>query len=173
MPEDRRAVFQGIVAAWVLSAGFIGAGVWLVEWFDLFQPVTHGKATASALTISALPLVAGIAVAARLRHFHQDIDGAAPAPGTPLDLVRRYIQNTTEQTLLFAIAAVALFFAAPEASAPILPVMGLWFAIARALFWIGYWRAPLARAIGFAATFHPTLVLLAAALVAALGPQGA
>jgi hypothetical protein len=42
----------------------------------------------------------------------------------------------------------------------LIPILVAWWMIARALFWIGYHRDPLHRAIGFAATFHPTVAVL-------------
>jgi uncharacterized membrane protein YdbT with pleckstrin-like domain len=167
-PQDRASVLKGILTAWGLSIAFIVTGVWLQTQFAILSFATFGKTAAFSLALSLLPLAAGIGWAARTRHFEQNIDGSAPAPGTPLHLTRRYIENTLEQTLLFFGASCALFFAAPAFSAAVLPIMAIWFCIARALFYFGYNRRPLARAVGFASTFHPTLALIAAAIIMTL-----
>ncbi|MEM6899588.1 MAG: MAPEG family protein [Pseudomonadota bacterium] len=154
-------MIRGITLAAALSVTFILIGYLLLLRTGWFQPVTYGKAAAFSLAIAALPLVAGIVSAARTRHMVQDIDGADPTPGTQLHFIRRFIQNTMEQTVLFAVAGVSFFFVAPQFSARLLPVMAVWFCVARALFWRGYNSPdPTRRAIGFAATFHPTVLLL-------------
>lgn len=78
-----------------------------------------------------------------------------------MDLSLRYITNTTEQLLLFSIAAAIL---APDTATTLLPVMGVWFLLAGAASFVGYRIHPLARAAGFAATFHSTIALLLHAL---------
>ena len=167
--EDRISILKSIAVADVSSILFITLGFFLLKHTGLFQPVTHGKAVAFSLVIATYPLALGLLWAASTRFFVQNLDGSDPEPGTPLDITRRYLQNTLEQTVLFALAAIAFFFAAPEFSASLLPVMAVWFFIARALFWIGYRSAnTLNRAIGFAASFHPSLCLLLAALVLSL-----
>ncbi|MEM7663294.1 MAG: MAPEG family protein [Pseudomonadota bacterium] len=168
-PEQRANVLRGMALAALLSGAFISTGYWLLLRTQWFQPVTYGKAAAFSLALASLPLMLGIAHAARIRHAVQDIDGADPAPGTLLHIIRRYVQNTLEQTVLFAVAGISFFFTAPEFSAKLLPVMAVWFCIARALFWRGYVSPdPTRRAVGFAATFHPTILLLLTSIALSL-----
>lgn len=154
--RDKRKVAIGILVAWLLALSFITAGLWI------FQPakMTAQHALAFTLTCAALPLAAGIGWAARLRHFSSNIDGSKPTEGSALDITLRFVTNTSEQSLLLALAAIGFFISAPGLSSALLPVMGVWYMIARALFYIGYRLAPLWRSIGFAGSFHPTLALL-------------
>jgi hypothetical protein len=165
--RDRLGVLLGILLAWGLSLAFIWAGSQVAA--GLTQTFTPRQAAALALLLAALPLAAGIGWAAALRHLASHIDGSRPLPGSRLDIVLRFVTNTTEQLALFAVACLALAELSPSVAARLLPVMGLWFLIARALFLAGYLLSPLARSVGFAATFHPTLLLLAYALLRALG----
>lgn len=168
-PTDKLAVIQGIVFAWIFSAIFIGLGFWLSQTLDFFTNLTWQETLSLTLMPPSFSLAIGIGWAARTRHLKQNIDGSKPDNGTPLDITLRYIQNTSEQLLLFLVMAICLTGAAPNLARAILPVLGLWFFIARALFWIGYRRTPTRRAIGFAATFHPTLVFLLVSCLALLG----
>lgn len=157
--KDRAIVTNGILTAWVISVIFIGGGYALLNKIGFLQPSTPQIAFAFAIIVSGVSLIAGIGRAAKLRHFSQDIDGSAPERGSPLDITRRYISNTVEQLLLFVIGAAALFYTAPDTAQRLLPVMGVWFLLARLLFWAGYQKHPLKRALGFAATYHPTIFL--------------
>lgn len=161
---EKLTVFKGIVLAWILSGAFIRIGYkFFPEWEVLdFDSSTH--ALGFALACGALSLILGVGWGARSRHMISNIDGSAPEPGSQLDITLRYNKNTAEQLLIFALAAFAFASAYPEISRALLPVMGIWFLIARALFWWGYHKHPLKRATGFAATFHPTIILLIAAI---------
>lgn len=158
--KDKLTVFKGIVTAWVISSAFIGIGYFLSVRFNWFAERSQTEILSIALLPATVSLVIGIGWAARTRHLRQNIDGSAPESGTTLDITLRYITNTTEQLLIFSLMAICLSGAAPEFSQSILPVLGTWFLVARILFWTGYIRSPLKRAVGFASTFHPTIVFL-------------
>ena len=157
--KDRGVVTKGILIAWIISVLFIGGGWAVFSRFGLFREFTPQTAFAFTVLIAGLTLLAGIGRAAQLRHFSQNIDGSAPVNGSPLDITRRYISNTVEQLLLFVIGATGLLYAAPDIAERLLPIMGVWFLVARLMFWVGYHKHPLKRAVGFAATFHPTIFL--------------
>ncbi|KIT18062.1 MAPEG family protein [Jannaschia aquimarina] len=152
--------------AWAL---FLVVVVPLLSLFRALSPVSPDDALAVALALPALCLAAGVGWAARLRFGGDSIDGTAPASGSGLDLTLRYVRNTTEQTVLFALASGALYLSAPLVAAWVLTPLAFWFAAMRIAFWVGYRRAPHLRALGFAGTFHPTvgLLLLSLAMIAA------
>ncbi|MEO9462528.1 MAG: hypothetical protein ABJ242_07325 [Marinomonas sp.] len=166
--QDRWLVLAGIAAAWLASIVFIyfGAAPFASTVFPADS--TAFEALAFALLLGVLPLFAGIGNAARLRHFTSNIDGSAPVSGSALDVTLRFVTNTAEQLILFSIASFGAATFAPTEAAICLPVMGLWFVIARTAFFIGYRITPLARAFGFAATFHPIIALGGYALFSAL-----
>ena len=141
---------MGIVTAWIISFNFILSGQYLSRKHNWFGAYPDHQILALALLPAVFALAIGIGWAAKTRHFSQNIDGSPPAEGTPLDITLRYIQNTLEQLVLFAAACFCLHSSAPEISRTVLPILGLWFFIARMMFWFGYKRAPLSRAIGFA-----------------------
>lgn len=165
MISAQRDVIRGMLIGWSLSAAFIGAG-----YFFVAPPFRSGdpRALAVALALPALALAATIGLVAAGRYSGPHIDGSKPPPDSGLDLKLRFLTNTAEQTLLFALAALAFWFAAPSIAFRLLPVMSVWFCMARVLFCIGYTLRPSWRAPGFAATFHPVAVLLVAALIFAV-----
>lgn len=157
---DKQKVLRGILIGWILSAIFIGTGFWFFTESQFDAKFTEWEMLSVTLFPPTLSLAAGIGWAARTRHFENNIDGSQPKAGSPLDITLRYIQNTSEQLLLFLLMTVCLYGAKPQFAQSILPVLGVWFFIARIMFWIGYRHKPVDRAIGFAATFHPTLIFL-------------
>lgn len=165
---QRRQVAGGIFVAWGLSGAFIGFGIWISNLTGpLFQ--TPNDAVGFTIVVVALPLIFGIGWAARTRHFISNIDGSRPAEGSALDLTLRYVTNTVEQVVLFGMTAGCLALIDPNHAVVVLPVMGLWFAVARALFYFGYRRTPIARSVSFAATFHPTVGLFVYCVIRLIG----
>jgi uncharacterized membrane protein YecN with MAPEG domain len=162
MPDirsQRMKVFAGIALSWVVSGAFIGLGYLASISLDLFSGWSATHAATFAMATASVTLIAGIGWAARTRHFVSNIDGSRPEPGSQLDLILRYVSNTTEQLVLFALGCQSLAATNEAMAIRLLPVMGIWFVIARALFFAGYRIAPLWRSVGFAATFHPTIML--------------
>lgn len=166
--KDRWLVFGGIVIAELTSILFIWAGFDLTRNLKIFQEKSSLEAMAFAILIATIPLIAGIGWVAMKRHMVSNIDGSPPLAGSSLDLTLRYVLNTLEQLVLFCVACIGAAILVPEMARNLLPVMGCWFLLARSAFFIGYQIHPLARAIGFAATFHPTVVLIVYAIVAFL-----
>lgn len=158
--DDKISVFRGIVISWVLSALFIGGGYWLSKSEHWFSGLSADLILSLTFLPPSLALAAGIGWAARSRHLDGHIDGSKPKAGSALDINLRFIQNTVEQLLLFGLMVFCLRGALPDLAQSILPILGVWFLIARTMFWAGYLSSPVRRAVGFAATFHPTLVFL-------------
>lgn len=161
---DRLAVLAGTLGAWVLSLSFVWLGVLITDRAGVFNDWSAVQAAAFALLMAGLTLAVGIGWAAGMRYFVSNIDGSRPETGSALDIALRYVSNTTEQLVLFSVACAGVTVAAPEVAQKLLPVLGCWFVLARIAFLFGYLHSPLARSVGFAATFHPTLVTVIYAL---------
>ncbi|NNE89662.1 MAG: MAPEG family protein [Silicimonas sp.] len=108
-----------------------------------------------AFAPGGLVLALMIGAMATRRFFADDIlDGNPPLAGSRADIDQRVLRNTVEQLVL----ALCLWpFAAMQLGAVTLITLGVSFAIARLLFWAGYHIAPPMRALGFAASFYPTI----------------
>ena len=113
------------------------------------------------LLLPALALFAGIAVVANQRFFVADaIDGARTSKSRLIEITLRYNQNTLEQTMLAAVAWAGLALALPHERLSLIPAMAIVFIVGRALFWIGYLIAPVARAFGLGLSAYPTFAAL-------------
>ena len=77
----------------------------------------------------------------------------------------RVMQNTLEQFVWFAVCVVALVTYLSPSQARIVPIVSVFFAVARLIYWWGYLRCgTLARAPGVQLTFTLNIGLLVAAL---------
>jgi hypothetical protein len=113
-----------------------------------------------ALVIACLAI--NIGLLARHRFFTpDDIDGGGLTAGTSqARLLQSMLQNTLEQSVLAL--GVHLIFSAvmPRAWQAAVPVAAMLFVIGRVLFWRGYAAGAPHRALGFALTFYPQVVML-------------
>jgi len=109
------------------------------------------------LILPGLTLLAGIAGAARRGFYADAIDGTRMPAHHGLEINLRYNQNTLEQTVLAAIAWMALGSVLAHDHLVLIPAMAFLFAFGRIAFWIGYRLHPLARAFGMVLTALPTL----------------
>jgi uncharacterized membrane protein YecN with MAPEG domain len=117
---------------------------------DLFQAMMAGLFPAGLVTILMIGRLAQ-------RRFFDDaiIDGDTFQPGSGADIDQRVLTNTVEQIVL-ALCVWPLAGALLGTGVPL--ALGLNFAAARILFWIGYHVSPPLRGLGFAATFYPTIL---------------
>lgn len=164
--SEQRGVLAGMLLGAAVPTLPIAAGVWLFpapaavsapERLDWLLPYA---------AVLALPLAAAIAAIARHRFFHDAvIDGSNDAADRWLTIARAVLQNTLEQTVLAALALLALAVLLPPSSLGALPAAAIWFVLARAAFALTYARGAAARSFGFAATFYPTLAGLGIAVI--------
>lgn len=156
----------------LVATGMTAAVVTLVVlWLHLAAlhlPMPEGDDRVSRLAFAArwlllpgLALFAGIAAVANQRFFTADaIDGARASQSRLLEITLRYNQNTLEQTVLAAIAWAGLALSLPHEMLTLIPAMASVFIVGRALFWIGYLIAPVARALGLGLSAYPTFAAL-------------
>jgi len=114
-------------------------------------------------------LAAAIANVARLRFFSvRDIAGSGDEGGSAkVRVAAAILQNTVEQAGL-AVATHLIVAASFDRTHTLITALVCLFAIGRLLFWIGYRHGAKARAFGFALTFYPSVLALAASATAIL-----
>lgn len=161
MTGTRKTILIGMLAGAVFAALWIYLG--LKIWASDVAPIdTMAARLGFAIQYEifvGLMLLAGVGTVARQRFFSDhDIDGSAPEQGSSVELNIRYIENTSEQVVLAFIAHLSLAVVIPIHLLHIIPLLVSLFVVARICFWIGYHISPAARAMGFAATFYPTVV---------------
>lgn len=117
--------------------------------------VPPALALPAAFLIPGCVMAAMIAALATRRFFNNDlIDGDVASTGSPAQIDQRVLTNTVEQLVLALLIWPFIGFSLGGA---VLIAMGLGMAVARLLFWLGYHISPPLRALGFAASFYPTL----------------
>ncbi len=118
----------------------------------------------AALLPAAMVLAAMVFAQMLLRFVTGAFDPLAGQDGRLLVLNQRVITNTVEQLAVFAPALLAWAAGADASAMPWVIALGVVFAAARIVFWIGYLIDPVARAAGMA----PSAAASVAAIVAAV-----
>jgi hypothetical protein len=142
----------------------ISAAAAAVLWFALLRFLPHpraGEPLPVALACSAiaalLTLVLGVEAIAHERLFTAAIDPLAGVETPRMRVNFRYLSNTVEQFIVFAVGLCALSaYATPR----LLVIVTIVWVVARWAFWIGYHRSPLLRAAGAPGMLQSMIVLL-------------
>jgi hypothetical protein len=144
---------------------FVVIGLWLTFVPDLFTnpddilaPIDRIGLGLRWAVILQLPLIVGILTVSQQRFWsHKHADGSAPDIGSPMEINRRYLTNTLEQTVLATIGMLALSITVPVDCMTFVPALTILFVLGRICFWVGYRVNPYIRAFGLALTFVPTI----------------
>lgn len=116
-------------------------------------------AAAWMLPIAILLLVMTLATGLG-RFFGGGADPTLNADSRYVDISRRSVTNTLEQSLIFALAALAMAAVTPAGQLGLLGSLVILFVIARLLFWFGYLRHPLYREAGMVLTYEINVVII-------------
>jgi hypothetical protein len=164
-PQRDVAFGMGIGLAVTLAS--LGVAV-LLQPFGAMPGAMSSRLEVLALGALAPSLALAFSIARLAAHrFHtpQDLDGSGLTSGTErASLLQALLQNTLEQVALALPVYAAWALLAPTHLIAVLPVAALLFLFGRTLFFWGYARGAAGRALGFALTFYPTVVLLAGAI---------
>lgn len=143
-----------------IALGMALGAVWAAVLIWIVGPALRGTflpinvALIGCVAPPGFVMLAMIGNLARRRFFDDTIiDGEPLAPGSGAEIDARVLQNTVEQSVLALLLWPMIGLVLGPA---LLIALGVSFAAARLLFWVGYHISPAARALGFAATFYPT-----------------
>ncbi|MBY8976543.1 MAPEG family protein [Rhodobacteraceae bacterium NNCM2] len=150
----------------------IGMLVWFAAAFALLPGAGIGGGAADRLAyaafwllLPAISLVLAVGLIARHRHLVNAIDGGWDPADRMLEIYRRNLANTVEQVLIASLAYPAFAINAPEGWLILIPAGCALFLLARLAFLWGLTKGGARdRAIGFACTFYPSVLLLLAGL---------
>ncbi|MCM8611635.1 MAPEG family protein [Accumulibacter sp.] len=164
LTDKQQGVLRGMVSG--VIATLLALTISIVAHEPAFESAPgYPAALVHALTWDVLIVVCllvNIGLLARHRFFTpDDIDGGGLTGGTPqAQILQSTLQNTLEQTVL-AVSVHALWAVAmPHAWQAAVPAAAILFFVGRVLFWRGYARGAPARALGFALTFYPSVVMV-------------
>ena len=137
--------------------------------FETPSATMDGRLHLLALAVLAPAITVAFSIARLGNHrFHspQDLDGSGLTQGTQrAKLLQSLLQNSLEQLVLALPAYLAWALLAPARLVHLILVAALLFVIGRVLFFHGYARGAPGRALGFALTFYPSVVVLVGALI--------
>jgi hypothetical protein len=159
-PNSRRTVIfhvlAGTILGWLLFALLFGL---------VLGPIAATKADRLAYAAAwLLPLAIVIflmsAATGLGRFFGGGTDPTLSTDSRYVDISRRVLTNTIEQSLVFALAALAMAALTPAGQLGLLGSLVILFVIARIVFWIGYLIDPLYREAGFALTAEINVVII-------------
>lgn len=167
MNEDWRKERKSGIAAIAISGA-----VSIALWFALmrFLPPLNGMEDVGARMLVALKcvvvatlfaLVAGVEAVAHERLQSAAFDPLAGHQTKRLQVNLRYLQNTLEQTVIFAVAlfGLAAYMTSGEAMRAVPAVTVIW-VVNRYAFWIGYHRSAAMRGLGAPSMAVSLIVLL-------------
>lgn len=167
---EQRNVLRGIAAALAIIALWFTA-VWVL-WPVPSIADTPGARLAFALKWDLAVvacLVVAVGLVARHRFFFNRIDGGWDPDDRLLENYRYNLANTVEQVLIAVPVHLGFAVTAPLAALGLVPAAAVLFCLARAAFLSGYFSGrPTNRAVGFACTFYPSVLLLAASVFMAI-----
>jgi len=126
------------------------------------QPVSRLGFALGAVAIAVLlALLPGVEAVAHERLVTPAIDPLAGYETQRMRVNLRYLQNTLEQTMVFAggLLPLAWYCADGSAMRAVVATTVVWI-LTRWAFWIGYHRSPLLRGLGAAGMLQSLLVLL-------------
>jgi uncharacterized membrane protein YecN with MAPEG domain len=172
LTDKQRGVLKGMAIGAATSLVVILAAI-LVGPPLLSPDASAGERLAFALRADAflaLWLCVSIGLLARHRFFTpEDIDGGGLTRGSETaQVLQATLQNTLEQTVLAVLVHMAWAILLPVSWIAAIPAAAILFLSGRVLFVRGYRGGAPSRAVGFALTFYPTVLMLVFVVVAAI-----
>ena len=155
MPRQRRTMSAAIAASFLVTVA-----LWFLLLRFLPVPATADPlptALACAAIAAMLTLVMGVEAIAHERLVTPAIDPLAGFETRRMRINARYLSNTVEQFIVFAIGLLALSHYAPSR---LLVIVSIVWIVARWAFWIGYHFSPLLRGFGAPGMLQSMIVLL-------------
>jgi hypothetical protein len=172
LTTKQRGVLKGIIAGAAISIVVI-VGAVLVGPMSLAPDASAGERLGFAIwsdAFIALWLGISIGLLARHRFFTpEDIDGGGLSSGSETaNILQSTLQNTLEQSVLAVLVHLAWSVLMPVSWISAIPAAVLLFLCGRVLFVSGYRGGAPSRALGFALTFYPSVLMLMFVIVTAI-----
>lgn len=168
--NTQRRVIAGMAAGAAATIGGIGGA--LVAGHDGLLVNVGPYSRIAFWTGFSVPvtmtLMAFVGDLARHRFFTpHDIDGGNDSPGARAR--QAVLQNTLEQVVIWSLLSLAWTVRMPVWTLAVIPVSSLLFVAGRYLFSRGYRRGAGGRALGFALTFYPSVLMAVLLLIEVSG----
>ncbi|MCA9654154.1 MAG: MAPEG family protein [Myxococcales bacterium] len=164
LSSKQRGVLAGMITALLLAIAAI-AGVRMAAEHLVLPADELGPRLRYGLPFELLPvLVMMLTIGVLARHRFvtpQDIDGSGLTPGSErARLLQAVLQNTLEQLVLALPTHLLWLVLVPLEWLAVAPACAVAWVVGRGLFALGYSRGAPSRALGFALTFYPTVLMI-------------
>jgi len=164
LTSKQHGVLRRILIGAAITVVVLGATI-VAEPIIFSSEITLGQRIAFALTtdlLLAIWLAFSIGRLARYRFFTpEDIDGGGLTAGTEqARILQSVLQNTIEQTVFAVLVHLIWAVLVPPSWLGAIPAASILFISGRILFVRGYRKGAPYRALGFALTFYPSVVML-------------
>jgi len=169
----QRGVLKGVIVGAAITFVVI-VGTILVGPIALSPDASAGERLAFAIWADAfIALWLGISIGLLARHRFftpEDIDGGGLSRGSETaNVLQSTLQNTLEQSVLAVLVHLAWSILMPVSWISAIPAAVFLFLCGRVLFVRGYRGGAPSRALGFALTYYPSVLMLILVVVAAVG----
>ena len=171
--DEQRGVLRGAAAGLAMTLGALGAALALPPMQVVALGQIHSRLAlwSEWAVLAILPLILLIGALARHRFRSPgDIGGSGLSPGGEhARMLQAMVQNTLEQTVLWAGVTLVWAVRMPVGTLGVIPVSVVLFLLGRALFVGRYHLGAGARASGFALTFYPSVGMAVLLLLERMG----
>ena len=145
------------------------AGTWVLS--QVMPGLADGAAAGERLAfaakwvaVAAIPLFCAIVAVGNERFLTAAIDPTLGKESGKMIVNGRVVDNTVQQYLLFAVAALAVAASGTGPELRLIPAAAVVFVAMRFAFWVGYRIHPLYRAFGMSSTAYLHVLLFGAAI---------
>jgi uncharacterized membrane protein YecN with MAPEG domain len=164
LTEKQGGVLKGIVLGAITAFTIVIVGAWLNP-FSFDQALTEIDRIVISIKSAMLPalfLAISVGRVAKHRFFTpEDIDGGGLSRGTEKAIIlQSLLQNTLEQFCIALVVYLAWALIMPAAWMSVVPLAAITFGLGRIMFFAGYKNGAPSRAIGFALSFYPSIIML-------------
>lgn len=158
-------VLRGMAIGITISISIIIFGAWYnpFSYRESINEVERLSTAIKSIFLPAIFLLISVARLAKHRFFSpEDIDGGAgfSADSEYAKYLQTLLQNTLEQFCIAFVAYLAWAVVMPAGWLSVIPLAGICFSMGRIMFFKGYMNGAPSRALGFALTFYPSLLML-------------
>lgn len=163
--KKQTGVLKGIVMGITISVSIIIIGAWHNPFFfnESLSEIEQLEIAIKSAFLPVMFLVISIARLAKHRFFSpEDIDGGAglSADTEHARILQSLLQNTLEQFCIAFAVYLAWAVIMPATWMSVVPLAAIAFAVGRVMFFSGYMKGAPSRALGFALTFYPSVLML-------------
>ena len=169
LTEKQQGVLRGILLGAAITVVLLVAVI-VLDPLSFSSEASIGQRIAFVLKMDLLlALWLGISIGRLARHRFftpEDIDGSGLTQGTDRSIVlQATLQNSLEQTVFAVLVHAIWAVTTPSAWMSAVPMAAILFFCGRILFTRGYEAGAPSRALGFALTFYPSVLMLVIAIV--------